>query len=153
MAKDFTFSVVVDESARQVFNAVLDVRQWWQGLYSEEISGGTTRLDDEFTFRAGDGGHYSRQKLTEVIPDRKVAWLVTESELTFLKNRKEWNGTKIIFDITRKGDKTELRLTHQGLTPEIECYDSCSTAWTRYLQEKLLAFIRESIISDPPQRP
>ncbi|HEX8040052.1 MAG TPA: SRPBCC domain-containing protein [Chryseosolibacter sp.] len=141
MAEDFTVAVVVDESPRQVFNAVLNVRQWWQGLYSEEIRGGTTRLNDEFTFRAGGGAHYSRQKLTEVIPDKKVAWLVTESELTFLKNKTEWNGTKIVFEISRKGDKTELRFMHQGLTPQIECYDSCSTAWTRYLQERLLSLI------------
>ncbi len=141
MAKDFTVAVVVNESPRQVFNAVLNVRQWWQGLYSEEIRGGTTRLNDEFTFRAGDGAHYSRQKLTDVIPDKKVAWLVTESELTFLKNKTEWNGTKIIFEISRKGGKTELRFIHQGLTPQIECYESCSTAWTRYLQERLLSLI------------
>lgn len=141
MAEDFTVAVVVDESPRQVFNAVLNVRQWWQGLYSEEIRGATTGLNDEFTFRAGDGAHYSRQKLTEVIPDKKVTWLVTDSELTFLKNKTEWNGTKIIFEISRKEGKTELRFIHQGLTPQIECYDSCSTAWTRYLQEKLLSLI------------
>lgn len=138
MAKDFSITLLVDQSREKVFNAVLNVREWWSGFYSEEIKGNTEKLNDEFTFRAGGGAHYSKQKVVEFIPVKKLVWLVTESELSFLKNNSEWTGTKIIFDISKQGSKTQLRFTHEGLSPAIECYNSCAPAWTRYIQEKLL---------------
>jgi hypothetical protein len=144
MAKDFTKTLLVDQTPDEVFNAVLNVRGWWQGLYSEQINGKTQKLDDEFTFRAGGGAHYSKQKLVEVIPNKKVVWLVTDSELSFLEDKREWDGTKIIFEIAVKGNKTQLRFTHEGLLPEIECYDSCSSAWGAYLEEKMLPLIESS---------
>ena len=141
MAKDFTITLLVDQSPEEIFNAVNDVRKWWSGFYSEEIKGNTEKLGDEFTFHAGSGAHYSKQKLVEVIPGEKVVWLVTESELRFLKNKSEWTGTKIVFDITKQISKTQLRFIHEGLTPVIECYDSCSPAWTMCVHEKLLQLI------------
>jgi hypothetical protein len=142
MAKDFTTTFLVDQSPREVFQAVTNVRGWWQGLYSEKIIGQSQKLHDEFTFRAGDGAHYSKQKLVEVIPDQKVVWLVTEGELSFVEKKNEWEGTKIIFDISKKGDKTQVRFTHEGLNPKVECYDSCSSAWQMYLDQKLLPLIQ-----------
>jgi hypothetical protein len=144
MAKDFSMTLLVDESPKEVFTAVLNVRGWWQGFYAEEIKGETKKLHDEFSFRAGDGAHYTRQKLVEVIPNEKVVWLVTHSELTFIEKPEEWEGTKLIFEIAFKGNKTQLRFKHQGLTPEIECYDACSSAWTMYIEQQLLALINRS---------
>lgn len=140
-ATDFTQTLITDKTPHEVFQATINVRSWWSGLYSEEYSGETEKLHDEFSFRAGSGAHYSKQKLVEVIPDRRVVWLITESELTFLEKTDEWVGTKVIFEISEKDGKTQLVFTHEGLTPEIECYDSCAPAWSTYLQEKLLPLI------------
>jgi len=138
---DFTLTLLVDQSPKAVFNAIKNVRGWWSGLYSEEFEGSSDKLNDEFTFRAGEGVHYSKQKLIELIPGKKIAWLVTESNLTFLENKNEWTGTKIIFEISKKGNKTQIQFTHEGLVPEVECYDSCAPAWTQYLKERLLNLI------------
>ena len=139
---DFTTTLLVDQSPKEVFNAINNVRGWWSGLYEEEIVGNTEKLNDEFTFRAGGDVHYSKQKLIEVVPDKKVVWLVTDSKLTFLNDQSEWNGTKISFEISEKEGKTQLRFTHLGLVPKIECYDSCSSAWGQYIQECLLPLIK-----------
>lgn len=141
MTGDFTVTLLVEQTPRQVFEAVLNVRGWWRGFYAETFVGNSENLNDEFTFSAGDGAHYTRQRLIEMIPDSKVVWLVTESELTFVKKRNEWEGTMITFEIAKKGDKTEVQFTHRGLTPEMECYDSCSTAWSLYLKETLPVLI------------
>lgn len=142
MAEDFTTTFVVDQSPQEVFEAVTDVRGWWRGLYQEEIIGQTQELNDEFTFRAGAGAHYSKQRLIELVPDQKVAWLITEGELSFVDKRDEWKGTKIIFDISRKGNKTQVTFTHEGLSPQMECYDSCSSTWQMYLDRKFLPLVK-----------
>ena len=139
--KNFTTTLIVDQTPEEVFNVVRNVRGWWSGYYSEEFEGNTEKLNDEFSFRAGGGAHYSRQKLIEVIPNKKVVWLVTDSNLDFLEKKDEWTGTKVVFDISTKANKTQLVFTHDGLMPEIECYNSCAPAWSQYLHNKLLPLI------------
>lgn len=139
--QNYTTTLLVDQTPQEVFNAVRNVRGWWSGYYSEDIKGDTEKLNDEFSFRAGDGVHYSKQKLVEVISNKKVVWLITESDLSFLEKKDEWTGTKVIFDISTKDDKTQLVFTHDGLNPDIECYNACAPAWSQYLQNKLLPLI------------
>ena len=145
--KNFTTTIIVDQTPEEVFNAVRNVRGWWSGYYSEEFEGNTEKLNDEFSFRAGGGAHYSRQKLIEVIPNKKVVWLVTDSKLDFLEKKDEWTGTKVVFDISTKANKTQLVFTHDGLMPGIECYNSCAPAWSQYLQNKLLPLITKGEVN------
>jgi len=76
-----------------------------------------------------------------MIPDQKVVWLVTDSSLNFTEDVNEWTGTKISFEITEKDGKTELRFSHIGLVPEIECFDACSNAWTQLIRQGLFSLI------------
>jgi hypothetical protein len=132
----YTTTLLVDQTPEEVFKAVTNVRGWW----SEGIKGDTEKQGDEFVFEV-PGVHYAKQKLVEVIPDKKVVWLVTESNMTFVKDKEEWTGTKVIFDISQEGDKTKLTFTHEGLVPQIECYGACSNAWNQYVQHSLAKLI------------
>ena len=138
---NFTLSMTTVQTQEDVFRAIMNVRDWWSGYYSEEIHGSTEKLNDEFTFRAADGAHFSKQKLVEVVPNEKLVWLITESKFTFIEKGDEWTGSKLIFDISSKNGKTKLVFTHEGLTPEVECYNACAPGWTQYLQNKLLPLI------------
>ena len=133
---DFTTTILVDQSPKEVFNAINNVRSWWQG----EIEGNTDKLNEEFAYRMDDI-HYSKQKVVEFIPNKRVVWLVTDSRLNFIEDKSEWTGTKIIFEITEVKNKTQLRFTHVGLAPEIECYDACSNAWGALIQKSLFSLI------------
>ena len=134
--KDFTTTILADKTPKEIFDAINNVRGWWQG----SIEGNTGKLNDEFIYRMGEF-HFSKQKLVEVIPNEKVVWLVTDSQLNFIKDKNEWTGTKIIFEISEKNNKTQLRFTHVGLVNEIECYDACSNAWSQLIQESLFSLI------------
>lgn len=79
--------------------------------------------------------------MTEVIPNEKIVWLTLDSKLTFVEKQDEWNGTKMFFEISQQGDKTQLDITHFGLVPNFQCYDACSKGWTHYLKNSLLPLI------------
>ncbi|SDS66403.1 Activator of Hsp90 ATPase homolog 1-like protein [Mucilaginibacter mallensis] len=133
---NFTTTLLVDQSPKEVFNAVNQPQNWWSG----EIEGSPAKLNDEFTYRYKEI-HFSKQRVVEMIPDQKVVWLVTDSIINYTEDINEWTGTKISFEITKKDGKTELRFSHIGLVPEIECFDACSGAWTQLVRQGLFSLI------------
>lgn len=135
-SQNYTASFTVDQSPEDVFKAVTNVRGWW----GEGIIGNTEKEGDEFTYEV-PGVHRSVQKITEVVPNKKVVWLVTESNMTFINQPEEWVGTKIVFDISKEEDKTKLTFTHVGLVPEVECYKFCMPAWDQYIKGSLYKLV------------
>jgi len=129
---DFTTTISVDQTPKEVFDAINNVRRWW----SEEIEGGTDKVGDEFTLRYKDI-HRCKIKITEFIPGKRVVWRVLDNYFNFTHDKNEWKGTEIIFEISRKDTKTEVRFTHLGLVPEYECFDMCSNAWGSYINGSL----------------
>jgi hypothetical protein len=134
--RNLSYAITVDNTPEEAFAAINNVRGWWSG----DIAGGTEKLGDVFTYRYQDL-HYSKQKITESIPGKKVVWQIVDSQLNFIKNKTEWNGTQVVFEIGRKGDKTEVRFTHEGLVPDHECYTDCSDAWGSYIKGSLKKLI------------
>ena len=135
-SQDFITSFAVDQTPQEVFAAITNVRGWWTG----DIEGGTDTLGDEFTYRYGDA-HYSKQKITELIPEVKVAWRVLDGRIAFAGDTSEWIGTEITFDVAPQGKQTEIRFAHLGLVPKLECFDSCSSAWGFYINASLRRLI------------
>lgn len=133
---DFTTTILVDQNPEEVFQAINNVRGWW----SENIEGSTDQLNSEFDYHYKDV-HRCTMRINELIPARKVVWLVTYNYFSFTKDNTEWTGTQIIFDIAKKDGKTSVRFTHQGLVPQYECYEICREAWTNYIENSLRGLI------------
>jgi len=133
---NFSSTFTVDQTPAEAFAAINNVRGWWSG----EIDGRTDKLGEEFAYRYKDV-HYSKQKITEFIPGKKVAWLVLDSSLSFIEDKSEWNGTKVTFEIAKKAGKTEVHFTHVGLLPEHQCYGACSSAWSSIINGSLRSLI------------
>ncbi|MCF3108686.1 SRPBCC domain-containing protein [Niabella sp. CC-SYL272] len=145
--RNFSVSIVTDQTPEMVFNAVNNVRGWW----TENLDGATLQKNDVFEVRFGDV-HYSRQQLTEVIPNKKVVWLVTDSRLNFLKDQSEWNDTQIRFEISEEEGRTRLDFTHEGLGPDVECYGACSNAWSDFVLNSLQNLITSGHGSPAPKK-
>jgi hypothetical protein len=79
--------------------------------------------------------------LAEFIPNKKVVWLVMDNYFKFTKDKSEWIGNKISFEISKKDNKTQIRFTQFGLVPEYECYDICRNAWSTYIHDSLHSLI------------
>jgi hypothetical protein len=134
--QDFSAAISVEKTPEEAFDAINHVRGWW----SENIEGGTEKLGDEFTYRYKDV-HICKIKIAELIPGKKVVWHVLDNHFNFTKDKNEWKGTDVIFEVSKKGDKTEVRFTHRGLVPEYECFDVCSNAWGSYINGSLRSLI------------
>ena len=134
--QNYSAAISVDQSPKEAFEAIRNVRGWW----SEEIEGSTAKVGDEFRYHYQDV-HTCTMKLVEFVPDKRVAWLVTDNYFTFTEDKTEWKGTKVVFEISRKGDQTEIHFTHEGLVPAYECYSVCSDAWGRYIRGSLKSLI------------
>ena len=133
---DYTTTFIVANSPHEVYNSINKVAAWWQG----EVEGETDKLNDEFLYRMKEH-HFSVQKIVELIPDEKITWLVTDSKLNSFQSQDEWTGTKITFQISSINDKTQVRFTHLGLEPKIQCYGACSNAWGQLIQKSLFSLI------------
>lgn len=149
---DFTTTLLVDQTPKEAFDAINNVRGWW----SEEIEGSTDQLNDEFKYHFEDI-HRAHIKVVEVVPNKKVLWLVMDNYFkpgifddnpshlagddSSGEDKSEWTGTKINFELSEKDNKTQIRFSHLGLVPEYECFDVCSNGWTHYIQQSLLSLI------------
>ena len=134
--RDFTTSIQVDQTPQEAFDAINNVRGWW----SEEIKGDTDRLNAEFTYHYKDV-HISKMKIIEFIPGERVVWLVLDNYFNFTKDKSEWKGNKIIFEIAEKDNKTQLQFTQEGLVTGYECYEVCHDAWSNYIKNSLRSLV------------
>lgn len=134
--RNYTTFFTVEQSPEEVFSAVNNVCGWWSG----DIDGHADQLGAEFTYRY-ENLHRTTQKITEFVPGTRIVWHIVDSKINFVKDKDEWTGTDVVFEIARKGDKTELRFTHVGLVPAIECYGKCAGAWGYYINDSLRSLI------------
>jgi Activator of Hsp90 ATPase homolog 1-like protein len=134
--QNYTAAISIGQTPKEAFDAINNVRGWW----SEAIEGSTDKLGAEWTYHYKDV-HRCKIKVTELVPGKKVVWLVLDNYFNFTTDKTEWKGTTICFEVSQKGDKTEIRFTHVGLVPQYECFDICSDAWGSYIKGSLKSLI------------
>lgn len=136
IAQHFTAAFTVDQTPDEVFAAIDHVRGWW----SENIVGTTDSVGEEFTY-LNMPVHRCTIRVTELVPGERVGCHIVDNFFEFTEDKTEWKDTDIHFDISRRGDKTELTFTHLGLVPDHECFDICSNAWGFYVNSSLRGLI------------
>jgi hypothetical protein len=136
---DFTTTVVVDQTPQEAFDAIANVNAWW----AKSFKGSAKKVNDMFNVTFGDT--FVDFKITEAVPGKRVVWLITDCNLHWLKDKKEWNGTQVVWDIAPAGNTTEIVMTHIGLVPESECYDDCYAGWTGHIKGSLYKLLSEGV--------
>src|SRR5262245_30728807 len=112
MNQHYTATFTVGQMPKEAFDAINNVRGWW----SQAIEGDTDKLGAVFYYHYQDV-HRATFKIIEFVPGKKVVWHVLHNVFNFIKDKTEWNDTDIVFEIGKKGDKTEVHFTHVGLVP------------------------------------
>ena len=137
-SQDYTIQFTVDLTSHEVFNHINNVTTWW----TDDMKGQSHKLNDLFTVQFADI-HISTQKIVGLIPDKKIVWLVTDSNLSFVEKKNEWTNTQIVFELTNDNNKTQIKFTHMGLVPAVQCYDGCSKGWDYYIKGSLFKLLTE----------
>ncbi len=135
--QDFNATITVKTTPKEAFKKIAQVGDWW----AKDFTGKAGKLNDTFTIRFGDT--FVDFKITEVIPDTKIVWYVTDSYLPWLSDKKEWNNTQVMYEVSTKNNLTKIDFIHVGLVPEIECYERCEKGWTRFVTISLPKFLNE----------
>ncbi len=135
--KNFHRTITVNASAEEAMKKINQVNLWW----AKKVKGKTEKLDDKFTVDFGET--YVDFQISELVPNKKVTWKVTDCNLHWIKAKKEWNGTEVVFEISQKRNATQIDFTHIGLVPGVECYNDCEVGWNSHITNSLVKFINE----------
>ncbi|MBS1605509.1 MAG: SRPBCC domain-containing protein [Bacteroidetes bacterium] len=109
----YTVSIEFTMPVDTVFPQLIDLSKWWPEDYvGESIGPGS-----EFVLKIGDE-HFSKNRVIEFIPDKKLAWMTTESIRR--SDNYDWTGTKMIFELTPLGRGCSLSFTYDGVVLEEE---------------------------------
>jgi hypothetical protein len=138
----FKKTMTFQAADKSVYSALTNsIFNWW----TEMFEGVSNEQGQSFTVRFGPNV-FKKIVVDVLIKNKKVVWHVTDSmiDIPELKNKTEWINTKIIWEITSKDNQTVLQLTHEGLTPEIECFTICESGWHSFT-DSLSTFINNGI--------
>jgi hypothetical protein len=95
-------------------------------------------------FRVSWGGKtWVSFRVVESVLGKRLVWLVTNCYLDFVNDKKEWKGTRVVWDISKGKDGATIELTHVGLVPSVECYGVCNAGWNKHMGTGLLKLLTE----------
>jgi hypothetical protein len=135
-------TIIVDASAGEVTQKISQIDLWWK----KGFSGSANKLNDRFIVPFGElNGESSFVDfiVSEVVPGERTVWKVMNCYLPWFSDKKEWNNTEIVFELSEENGKTKIDFTHIGLVPELECYTACEQGWKEHITRDLACFIND----------
>lgn len=133
---DFNCSISARITAGEAIRKINNVPEWW-GI---TFTGSSEKQNDKFTVKMG-GDSFFDFTVTELIPDKRVVWLVNDCYMPWYSDKKEWANTRLIFDLNENNGDTDLTFRHEGLTPDVECYKDCEPGWTHWIKTSLFSYL------------
>jgi uncharacterized protein YndB with AHSA1/START domain len=134
----------LDAPVARVWKALTDVdqmRQWYFDLkeFKPEVG-----FEFGFVVEHGGNTYDHRCKVTEVIPQRKIAY-------TWRYEGHEGNSL-VTIELAPEGDKTRLKLTHTGLEtfPRTQAFarENFEEGWTQSIGSELKEFVERNSPTD-----
>ena len=136
LTTNYSVAIELTKFPDDVFNHLINLKEWW----AEDFEGEDIKLNSEFVLTTGDS-HFSKNKVIEFVPDKKLVWLTTESIRR--TDNYDWTGTKMIFELTPHGDNTIVKFTYDGVVLENE-YERLVQICDFVIKDKLYNFITDS---------
>ena len=129
--QNYSSTVTAKVTPEQAIDKISRVPEWW----TKGFAGAAQKVGDAFTVRFGET--FVNFKISEVVPGKKVVWQVTDCNLHFVNDKKEWKDTSVVWEASPSNGGTQVRMTHVGLVPGVECYGNCKEGWDFFVGESL----------------
>jgi hypothetical protein len=136
--RDYRSSIVSPLPPAEALERISRVSDWW----TRSFSGRARETGDTFQVRFGET--FVEFAVAERVPGTRVVWEVTDCNLHWLKDKKEWNDTRVVWEVAPRAAGSTVTMTHSGLTPEVECYPNCESGWNFYVGKSLLKLLEEN---------
>ena len=136
--KDYTATISAKITAKEAIDRISRVTDWW----TKGFTGASQKSGDTFTVRFGET--FVDFRVSEVVPSKRIVWQVTDCNLHFIPNKKEWNDTRVVWEVSTEKGSTSVHMTHVGLVPEHQCYQNCEEGWNFFVRESLLKLLTEN---------
>jgi uncharacterized protein YndB with AHSA1/START domain len=138
---DMTEAVEIERTfnapVARVWKALIDVdqmRQWYFDLKEFRPEAG---FEFEFVVEHEGNSYHHLCKITEVIPQKKIAYT--------WRYKNEPGNSLVTFELFAEGDKTRLKLTHEGIEtfPKTPAYarKNFEAGWTAIIGTELKQFV------------
>ena len=136
--QSYQSSFTANTSPAEAFAKISRVSEWW----AKNFEGRSQQPGDVFTVKFRSGDRFTA-RVAEMQPDTKITWEFIDTYQGWVKDPTEWVGTQLLWEITPRQDGVEVKMTHAGLVPELECFDQCSKSWHYLMQESLSQLLNE----------
>jgi uncharacterized protein YndB with AHSA1/START domain len=141
--ESFSIKENLNASVATVYNALTnpdDLKNWWTKFAEVE-----PHVGGKANFRFPKAGFFANFVITALETNKRVEWVCVECRhpaSTKFKNRSDWIGTRVIFTLKSAGkDRTKWRFEHEGLTTELECYDSSTKGWQHFFSTSFKPYV------------
>ena len=138
---NFQKTIQVTTTKENVFEAVTTgISNWWGNVDNSNIF----EIGDEFSIFFEEQTEW-RFVISKLEKFNEVRWKCIHANHTFsgLNGiKKEWLDSEIIFNFKELEENTfELYFEHNGLTPDLNCYEICDAGWTYFIVTSLKQFL------------
>ncbi len=131
---DYSASIDAGMAAEAAARAIPDDLERWWGTRIE-------RHADGFTIRFNNSHAQFRFEPSE--NPLAFSWACTDAHMIVedVPDAAEWVGTRLVWTVEPRGDGSRVTLTHEGLGPQIDCFDVCRRGWQHYFETSLAAHL------------
>ena len=138
-SQDYTISISLETSKQELFSALNEnLGKWWG-----TISNSNFRESGCFTVTF-ENGYWWTFQILEFTPNEELIWKCVDGEPDF---NKEWIGHILHWKISENEDTTTLDFHQTGLTQNLECYDTCSSTWNRFITKELVDYLNNVVFN------
>jgi uncharacterized protein YndB with AHSA1/START domain len=126
----YSTEILISAKPESVYEAITkDIDKWWT-----ELSNQALQVGDQLVVRFEKTTSWE-MTVSEAFQDRSLVWKVAQAnhDLEGITKKDEWKGTTIRWKIVEDETGSKVTLTHQGLVPELECFEICRAGWGHFL--------------------
>jgi len=137
---DYTRNIVVLSTPNAAYKALTSEFDKWWTLDTDSLStvGDTIKFKFDTTYWVMRANTLSPNYIElECIEAHHIHDGLPSSIL------KEWEGTKLKWEIQEQDGNTKISLTHEGLIPSLDCFEICKEGWDYFFVTSLKKYLNE----------